>query len=92
MDGKRGNVLHAKRTGNVNHPTEKPVDLIEQLLSNDDARTIYEPFAGSGTTIVAAENLNRKCYAVEISPNYCAVILDRMTAAFPGVEIKKIEG
>ena len=50
---------------------------------------VYDPFVGSGTTLVAAENLNRTCYALEISPEYCAVILERMTTAFPEIEIKR---
>lgn len=37
----------------------------------------------------AAQNLNRKCYAIEISPDYCAVILERMSTAFPDLEIKR---
>jgi DNA modification methylase len=51
---------------------------------------VYEPFCGSGTTMVACENLQRKCRAIEISPNYCAVILERMTTAFPELEIKRL--
>lgn len=51
---------------------------------------VYDPFLGSGTTMVAAQNLGRKCYGVEISPNYCAVILDRMQRAFPSLEIKRL--
>ena len=38
---------------------------------------IYEPFCGSGTTLIAAEQLNRKCYGMEISPQYCDVIVKR---------------
>lgn len=49
----------------------------------------HEPFGGTGTTLVAAQNLNRKCYAIEISPDYCAVILERMAQAFPDLEIRR---
>ena len=64
----------------------------------DKAITIYteigecviEPFAGSGTTLVASENLQRKCFGIEISPNYCAVILERMQTAFPALVIERI--
>ena len=52
---------------------------------------VFEPFTGTGTTMVACQNLNRKCRGIEISPDYCAVILQRMTDAFPGIEIKRIE-
>jgi DNA modification methylase len=62
-------------------------------IENNTAKgeSVYEPFAGSGTTLVACQNLNRKCYAIEISENYCAVILERMQTAFPDIEIKRIE-
>ena len=49
------------------------------------------PLLGSGTTMVAAQNLGRTCYALEIAPNYCAVILQRMTDAFPGIKIRREE-
>ena len=39
---------------------------------------VYDPFLGSGTTMVAAEQLDRTCYGMEIDPGYCAVILERM--------------
>jgi DNA modification methylase len=51
---------------------------------------VYEPFLGSGTTMVACQNLNRKCRGIEISESYCAVILERMTDAFPDIEIKRL--
>ncbi|MEN6319755.1 MAG: DNA methyltransferase [Syntrophaceae bacterium] len=51
----------------------------------------YEPFCGSGTTMVACENLHRKCRAIEISPNYCSVILQRMQDAFEGIDIHRID-
>ena len=38
---------------------------------------VYEPFCGSGTTLIAAEQLGRKCYGMEISPQYCDVIVQR---------------
>jgi len=41
--------------------------------------------------MVACQNLNRKCRAIEISPAYCSVILERMSTAFPGIEIDKIQ-
>lgn len=86
-----GNVLQSNRSGNKNHPTEKPVDIIEKILIvSDFCHIIADPFLGSGTTMVACQNLNRKCLGIEISPEYCAVILQRMTDAFPGIEIRRI--
>ena len=86
-----GNVLHSSRTVNPNHPTEKPVDILETILTvSDFCQMIADPFLGSGTTMVACQNLNRKCLGIEISPEYCAVILQRMKDAFPGIEIERI--
>ena len=78
----------------VGHPCAKPLRLWNDLIENytEHGQTVYEPFAGSGTTLVACQNLNRKCYAIEISENYCAVILERMATAFPDIEIKRIDG
>jgi DNA modification methylase len=61
------------------HPTMKPVGLVARQIANSSRRyeIVYEPFAGSGTTLIAAENLARVCYAVELEPGYCDVIVDR---------------
>ena len=61
------------------HPTMKPVELIARLVQNSSAvgEVLYEPFCGSGTTLIAAEQLGRKCYGMEISPAYCDVIVKR---------------
>lgn len=61
------------------HPTMKPVPLIERLIANSsqEGEAVYEPFLGSGTTLIACENLNRRCRAIEISPAYVAVALER---------------
>jgi DNA modification methylase len=75
------------------HPTQKPFELFEIPIRNhtESGELVYEPFAGSGTTIIAAQNLSRRCFAMEISPNYCAVILERFATAFPDEEIRLIE-
>lgn len=52
---------------------------------------IVEPFCGTGTTMVACQNLSRKCRGIEISPAYCAVILERMATAFPELKIERAE-
>ena len=64
------------------HPTMKPVELIEKLIANSSTsqQLVYEPFGGSGTTMVACEQLGRQCRMIEIEPKYCAVILERMAA------------
>jgi DNA modification methylase len=67
------------------HPTAKPVKLWEYCIERFGGKVVYEPFSGSGTTIIAAENLGRQSRAVEISPAYCAVALQRYVDAF-GIE------
>lgn len=61
------------------HPTMKPVLLICKLIENSSqsSEIIYDPFLGSGTTLIACEQLKRRCYAMEISEAYVAVSLDR---------------
>jgi DNA modification methylase len=59
------------------HPTQKPVALAAKAIQNHDAQTIFDPFLGSGTTLIAAEQLGRRCYGLEISPAYCDVIVAR---------------
>jgi DNA modification methylase len=58
-------------------------------MRNHVAPEVYDPFLGSGTTMVAAQNLGRKCYGIEIAPAYCAVILERMATAFPALDIRR---
>lgn len=62
------------------HPTMKPVELIEQMVENSSRRNevVYDAFCGSGSTLIACERRKRKGYGMEISPAYCAVILERM--------------
>ena len=69
-------VIEAKRTGNELHPTQKPVDLMETIVSWTKG-VVFEPFAGSGTTLMACEKSKRKCLAVELQPKYCDVIIKR---------------
>lgn len=61
------------------HPTQKPLELYERPIRNhvSDDGAIYEPFCGSGTAIIAAENTGRKCYAIELDPQYCEVAISR---------------
>jgi len=61
------------------HGTQKPVECMRRPIGNNSARgdTVYEPFAGSGTTIIAAETTGRVCLALEIDPRYCDVIVER---------------
>lgn len=70
----RTNALqHAKPAINELHPTQKPVDLIEALMldSTDVRDVVLDPCAGSGTTLVVAQQLKRVCYAAELKPQHC---------------------
>jgi hypothetical protein len=82
-----------KPTANKEHPTMKPVELPTCAILNhtDTGDIVADMFGGSGTTMIAAENTKRICRMTEISPAYCAVILERMKAAFPDVKIEKIK-
>jgi len=75
------------------HPTQKPVVLAVRAIRNSTAKgdIVLDGFCGGGTTMVACQNLNRKCRGIEISPAYCAVILQRMTDAFPGIKIERVK-
>jgi DNA modification methylase len=80
-----------KPRANKEHPTMKPVKLVENALLNNslEGDLIGDFYLGSGTTMVASHQLNRKCYGMEIDPKYCQVILDRMRKLDPNIEIKK---
>ena len=73
------------------HPARFPVEFPSEYIGamSHVGDCITDPFVGSGTTIVACQNLGRKCRAIEISPEYCAVTLERMATAFPGIEIER---
>lgn len=69
----------AKPRASAEHPTMKPVELYENAyLNNSDSDDIaFEPYSGSGTAIIACQNLSRRCRAIEISPGYVGVALER---------------
>ena len=61
------------------HPTQKPVALPARAIGNScpPSGLVFEPFGGSGSTFLAAEQLKRRCFGLEISPAYCDVIVSR---------------
>ena len=67
------------RTANKLHPTMKPIELICNALNNSTVKgeLILDLFGGSGSTLIACEQLDRKCYMMELDPHYCDVILQR---------------
>lgn len=97
-----GDVKYSKFGGNVfsisreqkkrvdsPHPHQKPIQLLSELLEYFVGyNLLLDPFSGSGSTMVAAHQLNRKCYGMELDPKYCQVIVDRMHKLDPSLEIK----
>lgn len=71
------------------HPTMKPIKVMEWCISFLDDKPILDIFSGSGSTMVAAHQLKRKCYGMELDPKYCQVIVDRMLKLDPTLEVKR---
>lgn len=71
-------------TGDYVHPTQKPIELVARAITNSSKKDdiVLELFTGSGSTMVAAEQLNRKCFGMELDPKYCDVIVSRMIKLF----------
>lgn len=97
-----GDVKYSKFGGNVfsvsreqkrridsPHPHQKPIVLLAELLEFFVGYDLLlDPFLGSGSTMVAAHQLKRKCYGMELDPKYCQVIIDRMKKLDPSLEVK----
>ena len=98
-----GDVKYSKFGGNVfsisreqkkrvdsPHPHQKPIQLLSELLEYFFGYDLLlDPFLGSGSTMVAAQQLKRKCYGMELDPKYCQVIVDRMLKLDPSLEVKR---
>ncbi len=84
---------YARPKKSEEHPMMKPIELVMHMIKNSSKAgdTVYDPFSGSGCTIISCQNLNRKCRGIEISCDYVAVCLERMKTAFPGIIIKRLE-
>ncbi len=98
----RGAEIKGKRLGSVwsvnkdasskyLHPTQKPIELAAMAIENVSLKSnlILDLFLGSGSTMVAAHQLKRKCYGMELDPKYCQVIVDRMKKLDPSLVIKR---
>ena len=73
-------ILHEKKpAASTLHPTMKPVPLMGRLIKNSTrpGETVLDPFGGSGSTLIACEQLGRVCHTMELDPKYCDVIIDR---------------
>jgi DNA modification methylase len=73
------------------HPTQKPIKLAEQAIQNVSIinNLVLDFFLGSGSTMVAAHQLKRRCYGMELEPKYCQVIIDRMRKLDSSLIIKR---
>lgn len=73
-----GNVISVKRTGNPLHPTQKPVEIIDKIMEvMGMCDTYYDPFGGSGTTLIASEKAKRAAYLMELSQAFVDVTVLR---------------
>jgi DNA modification methylase len=75
------------------HSSMKPLPLMERAIENSSrpGAVVLDPFAGSGSTLIAAERIGRVCAAVELDPRYCDVILARWEA-FTGDRAERVDG
>jgi len=83
---------HPRSVSNELHPTIKPLKLVAEQLWNSSrpGDTVIELFGGSGTSIAAAHQIGRTCFATELDPPNCSIILERMSAY--GLPIEKVHG
>jgi DNA modification methylase len=74
------------------HGTQKPVECMARPVRNHGVKgdDVYDPFLGSGTTLIACERLGRRCYGLELSPAYCDVIVHRYEN-FTGKKAERID-
>ena len=102
--GKSKNIRSHRQLGTVNtinveqsrewtkfHPAMFPVNLPEQYIiaMTNQSNVITDPFLGSGSTMVAAHQLKRRCFGMELEPKYCQVIIDRMAKLDPSLKITR---
>lgn len=72
-------IFHPKPASSKLHPTMKPVGLLRKIIPNNTraGEVVYDPFGGSGSTLIASEHLGRKCVMIELDPGYCQTIIER---------------
>ena len=90
-DRKQESIWIAKSKREEGHTTPKPIEIVSKAINNSSLQNhlIFDLFLGSGSTMVATHQLNRKCYGMELDPKYCQVIVDRMRKLDPTLVIKK---
>lgn len=89
----KSSVLQYDVSKNDLHPTMKPIGLMEEIIKNSSKLKdiILETFCGFGSTLIACEKTNRKCYGMEIDPHYCSVVIERWQN-FTGKKAERLNG
>ena len=75
--GSDSDVWEVNKDINYKHPTQKPVALAERAITNSKPKIVLDLFGGSGSSLIACEKLDRRCYMMEIDEHYCDVIIQR---------------
>jgi DNA modification methylase len=90
-DRKQQSIWISKSIRENGHTTPKPIEIVSKAINNSSLKLhlIFDLFLGSGSTMVASHQLNRKCYGMELDPKYCQVIVDRMIKLDPTLTIKR---
>lgn len=83
IGGRDRDVLRFSRgsTNAYHHPTQKPIDLMKYLIGRHDAHVVLDPFMGSGTTLVAAQQMGRRAIGIELEERYCEIAAKRLQQA-----------
>ncbi len=90
-DRKQDTIWEIKRpAASIDHPTMKPIELCSKAIINSSKKneSVLDLFLGSGSTMVASHQLNRRCFGIEIDPKYCQVIIDRMLKLDNEINVK----
>lgn len=85
-------LVYPKPSRSKLHPTMKPVGLLRNLILNSSrvGDVVYDPFVGSGSTLLACEQTKRKCVAIELDPKYCQTVIERWQQ-LTGKEAHRVE-
>ena len=83
---------NSEKEETVGHGTQKPVECMRLPIQNNSSKgdIVYDPFLGSGTTLIAAEKMERVCYGMELSPEYVDIIVKRWED-FTGKKAERIK-
>jgi DNA modification methylase len=81
FNGRPADVISCDRVPSAKllHPTEKPVPLLSRLISSNMGGSVFDPFMGSGSTLVAAKQLGRKAIGIEVERKYCDIAVGRLS-------------